>query len=529
MVGIPKLLELTLLATSACAFFIWPPLPCDPGEPCYVSGSNDVRGKTLVGAGGQFHSPSPPGGEPAPDGFISLSVEQRNADPNESHEAGAARAARDAKRIAHRFASLDSTRVPKRRSGRLAARTNTYAVVEPESTNRKDSAGIYHDPSDYAYFAKVQFGSSKKPLYMLLDTGSSTAWIMGSTCKSDACIYHNLFGVDDSKTLKLQSKEFRLAYGTGAVAGTLARDTISVAGISLDMAFGLANETSSDFTHFAFDGILGLDMAVGGTDGFITELVNQKVLQSNIFAVTLGRASDPVNEGQITFGGVDPSKYTGDITYTNLAKDNRGAWIIPIDGFGFGGKKVTFQGRTTYIDTGTSFAFGPPADVTALHKLIPGSTTVDEVTWYVPCSDSPIEVTFSGVTYKISAKDWQAGSGTSCRSNIYGREVVANGWLLGDVFLKNVYSVFDVDKKRIGFAAKVEPVTITTTSGAQTSQTASGTTSSNDTPTSADATGQSTKSQSATPSGKDSAGYQLKSNAYALVLGITVMAAAIVA
>ncbi|KAJ4413886.1 hypothetical protein N0V85_003394 [Neurospora sp. IMI 360204] len=457
------------------------------------------------------------------DGFISLSVVQRNADPNESLEAGAARAARDAKRIAYRFATLDSPRVPKKRS-KLAARTNTYSVVEPESTKRKDSAGIYHDPSDYAYFAKVQFGSSKKPLYMLLDTGSSTAWIMGATCKSDACVYHDLFGVDDSKTLKLQSKEFRLAYGTGVVQGTLARDSVSVAGISLNMSFGLANETSSDFTHFAFDGILGLDMAVGGTDGFITELVNQKVLKSNIFAVTLGRASDPINEGQITFGAVDSSKYTGDITYTNLANNNKGAWVIPIDGFGFGGKQVALKDRTTYIDTGTSFAFGPQSDVTALHKLIPGSTTVDQVTWYVPCSDSPIEVTFSGVTYKISAKDWQAGSGTSCRSNIYGREVVANGWLLGDVFLKNVYSVFDVDQKRIGFATKVEPAAATTTSGTQTSQTVAGTISSDGTPTSADATG-----QSATPSGKDSAGYQLKSNAYALVLGIAVMAAAMMA
>ncbi|KAK3397028.1 aspartic peptidase domain-containing protein [Sordaria brevicollis] len=520
MVGVSKLLELTLLATSASAFFIWPPLPCDPGEPCYVSGG--AGGKTLAAAGGQFHSPSPAGGPPETNGFISINVVQRNADPNESPESSAARAARDAKRIAHRFA-MDSSRVPNKRS-KLAARTNTYSVVEPAETKRKDSAGIYHDPSDYAYFAKVQFGSSKKPLYMLLDTGSSTAWIMGSTCKSDACIYHDLFGVQDSKTLKLQSKEFRLAYGTGAVAGTLARDSVSLAGISIDMSFGLANETSSDFTHFAFDGILGLDMAVGSTDGFITELVKQKVLQSNIFAVTLGRASDPNNEGQITFGAVDSTKYKGDITYTDLAKDNKGAWVIPIDGFGFGGKKVTLNGRTTYIDTGTSFAFGPQSDVTALHKLIPGSTTVDEVTWYVPCSDSPIEVTFSGVTYKISSKDWQAGSGTSCRSNIYGREVVAGGWLLGDVFLKNVYSVFDVDKKRIGFATKVEPTSPTTTTGSSSSQTSVGTISSDGTPTSADATG-----QSATPSDKDSAGYQLKSNAYALVLGITVMVAAMMA
>ena len=42
---------------------------------------------------------------------------------------------------------------------------------------------------------------------------------------------------------------------------------------------------------------------------------------------------------------------------------------------------------------------------------------------------------------------------------------MAGSWLLGDVFLKNVYSVFDADNKRIGFANKpVAPEVPKTTS-----------------------------------------------------------------
>ncbi len=328
------------------------------------------------------------------------------------------------------------------------------------------SAGIDQDGVDFSYFVEVGVGSNQKPLLMLLDTGAGITWLMGSTCKSTACTQHDTFGPSDSKTLTTNPKTFSVAYGTGSVSGSLVKDSLSTAGLNVDMTFGLANVTSDDFNNFPFDGILGLSMNNGTTDNFLQILNQTKSLPANIFSVALSRNSDGPNTGEVTFGATDPSKFTGDIGYTPIAKSSAGtSWAVFVDDFGFNGKKAGVTGRPSYIDTGTSWVLGPAADVAALHKLIPGATSTDGVNYQVPCdTTTPVEVIISGVSYAISPRDWIASGTGNCSSNIHGHEVIAGSWLLGDVFLKNVYAVFDFDQSRVGFAARPAPPPPTSTS-----------------------------------------------------------------
>jgi hypothetical protein len=266
---------------------------------------------------------------------------------------------------------------------------------------------------------------------------------------------HNTFGSGDSKTFQTTSQTFSIAYGSGTVSGSLVKDTISVAGLKLSMSFGTATDTSDQFTHFPFDGILGLSSRAGATDNFLQVLQSSKAVGSNVFGVSLSRTSDGPNNGEITFGGTDSSKYTGSISYTPVSSGGGGDWAIQMDDLSFDGKKSGVSNRLTYIDTGTSYMFGPPADIAALHKLIPGSASSDGITYTVPCgTTTPVTVTFAGASFTISSKDWVSATGTTCTSNFYGYAVVPDAWLLGDQFLKNVYAVFDADQKRIGFAAK---------------------------------------------------------------------------
>lgn len=97
----------------------------------------------------------------------------------------------------------------------------------------------------------------------------------------------------------------------------------------------------------------------------------------------------------------------------------------------------------------------PPTDAKKIHSLFPGAQADGEI-FNLPCkSQTPFQLIFSGVSYNMSPTDYIGspinGDDSMCTSNIIGRRPFEEDqWLVGDVFLKNVYSVFDYDKKRIG-------------------------------------------------------------------------------
>ncbi|KXJ96917.1 aspartic peptidase domain-containing protein [Microdochium bolleyi] len=335
----------------------------------------------------------------------------------------------------------------------LADRANNFNILPAVPTNGQFNEGISQDGADLTYFIDAKLGSKQKSLYMLLDTGASTTWVMGEGCQSEACNIHNSFGPDDSSTYTDTGAEFSVNYGSGSVTGHVIKDKMSIANLEVTMEFGAANVTSSDFKQFPFDGILGLSM---NTKSFLASLKDSGLVKSNTFGISLARAADGVNDGEIAFGGPNPSKYTGDISYTKVSSGN--SWVIPMDGVVVNGSPAKVNGLTAYIDTGTSYGFGPVSAVEAIFTQIEGAkpTTTEKIVWSVPCdAKADVAITFSGKSWQISAKDLIAKSSSGgCEGRIFGREVVQGAFLLGDVFLKNVYSVFDMDERRIGFAAK---------------------------------------------------------------------------
>ena len=319
---------------------------------------------------------------------------------------------------------------------------------------------IDEDGSDFSYFSVMRFGSKQQEMYMLVDTGSANTWVFGSDCQSSACSERSTFGNADSDTLNVTSTAWSLIYGTGQVGGELAHDTVAFANFSIDLSFGLASNASDDFNKYPMDGTLGL--GIPSSTAFnvptVMDVLNQlKLLRENLVGIHLQRESDNLRDGQITFGSVDQSKYNGALSYITCKTENK-MWEIPLEDASINGQPCNFDGKSAVIDTGTSYILMPFNDAQAIHQLIPGATNNGE-SFVIPCdTDVIVQFRFLGVSYDVGPSDYLGrASGSMCSSNIVGHQPFGpDQWILGDIFLKNVYTVFDFDKARIGEIAELE-------------------------------------------------------------------------
>ncbi|KAJ5907839.1 hypothetical protein N7495_000521 [Penicillium taxi] len=369
--------------------------------------------------------------------------------------------------------TLDIRKIPVRRD-------DTYAIVEADTPTLSMSAPLDQDGVDFSYFAVVEVGSQKEEMWLVLDTGSPSSWVFGTDCTSSVCEKHHRYDSDNSTTYDSNSSTISVAYGSGSIKGKLGQDTFSIADMDVKFSFGSGTSATSAFASYPIDGILGLgqSMTAGWTiPSFMDTVASEGYLKSNIVGFSLSRAADNAKNGEVNFGQVDTTKFVGEISYTSIDSD---IWSIPVDDVYVNGKACGFSSKSATIDTGTTYILIPPDDAKTVFSHISGSSESGEQ-FIIPCDTNvTLELEFSGVKYSISPKDYIGSkSGSGCVSTILGYQYSGvNQWLVGDVFLKNVYAVFDFDNNKVGFGAKTS---------SSSSSSSNETSSSSDTTTSTDA------------------------------------------
>ncbi|XP_077265103.1 lysosomal aspartic protease-like isoform X2 [Temnothorax americanus] len=115
------------------------------------------------------------------------------------------------------------------------------------------------------------------------------------------------------------------------------------------------------------------------------------------------------------------------------------------------------KGCQAIVDMGFSKIGGPPKDIAALKKKI------GVVNNTVPCDDDYIsklpDISFviGGKTFLLTGRDYILKLGVELGGNcIPGFQAVTQfdgiDWILGDVFIRRYYTVFDMGNDRVGFA-----------------------------------------------------------------------------
>ncbi|EPQ51649.1 acid protease [Gloeophyllum trabeum ATCC 11539] len=341
--------------------------------------------------------------------------------------------------------------------------------------------------ADSDYYGSVAIGTPAVSYNVILDTGSSDLWLASSSCSgcasssgggptSAASNSIPLFDPASSSTFKNLTTPFAIQYASGQATGTLGQDTVQVAGFQVsDQTFGVC-DTANGVLSSPLSGLMGLawqSLASSKATPVWQTLAASGQWDSGVMGFFLTRfgndshAKELEPGGQFSMGYVNDSLYTGSIDYQNVPSDQVAYWTLPVTSLTVQGKSISLptSGSNQYaaIDTGTTLIGGPSDLVQSLYSNIDGAqagTGSWEGYWFYPCSTSvSSSISFGGPSWSISPDDFEHtqvdSSGTQCVGAFFEVNTGDNtpGWIVGDAFLKNVYTAFRYSPPSVGFAS----------------------------------------------------------------------------
>eukprot|EP00028_Trichosphaerium_sp_Am-I-7-wt_P008821 CAMPEP_0168523844 /NCGR_PEP_ID=MMETSP0405-20121227/10247_1 /TAXON_ID=498012 /ORGANISM="Trichosphaerium sp, Strain Am-I-7 wt" /LENGTH=360 /DNA_ID=CAMNT_0008545839 /DNA_START=113 /DNA_END=1195 /DNA_ORIENTATION=+ len=328
------------------------------------------------------------------------------------------------------------------------------------------------DVQDASYFGPIGLGTPPQSFNVIFDTGSSNLWIPSKKCTTRTCTSHRQYDSSASSTYKANGTHWQIFYGTGDADGFLSTDTFSLADLKVkNQTFGEAlQEDPTAFGNAPFDGLMGLAFQSISQDKVVPPFYNmmaQGLISENLFGFWL--SNDPgKNGGEMDIGGIDNAKFTGPITYVPLAGEQY--WQFGVDSYGLAGSNLGWCNTRpcfSIADTGTSLFAGPVRYINALNRKL-GAMNIQGNWIFETCdiltSGPAFTVTISGVDFELTPEDYVLQipyqGQTVCLSGFQGMPAQAGSpdlYILGDIFIRKYYTIFDFGNKRVGFAKAVHP------------------------------------------------------------------------
>lgn len=322
----------------------------------------------------------------------------------------------------------------------------------------------YHIPIsnyyDSQFYGVVKIGNPPQPFDVVFDTSFSGLWIPSQKCKSSACAEHARYNGSVSSSYQETTDEIQINYGTAVVKGKIARDTVSIGALSIvDQEFGEAYKVfGSVFREAPFDGVFGLgfdNIAAAEMTSPIQNMLQDKLMHKPIFSLWLNGTEEQGKAGELILGGLDRSKFEGNIIFAPVVR--KGFWEVTLQKVYAGKEKISLR-RTAAIASGSTLNIIPEEDAYRLHRSLKFSKN-GEGRYIIPCGEvrllPKISLMIGSANFTLSPADYVIEWNEECMSAFVGHDIVSPTgpiWVLGSVFLRSYYTVFDMERNRVGFA-----------------------------------------------------------------------------
>ncbi|KAI0132928.1 pregnancy-associated glycoprotein 2 precursor [Xylariales sp. AK1849] len=329
--------------------------------------------------------------------------------------------------------------------------------------------------TDNQWYSTISIGTPPQEMTVLWDTGSSDLLLPRSTCTT--CANKTLFDSSKSTTFSNKPGTRRQAlFSTGAdsipfsvpegASGLTVHDTVKLGSLSVaSQEFLLCDKYAAALDTMPIDGIMGMGPPSSGTDkAWYWNLYANGLLDSPVFSFYTPPGE--LEGGVLTLGGIDNTKYTGQITYTAFSG---GGFTLAQSSILINGKAFTGSSAkgSAILDTGTAFMQTPSYAVAKqLYAQISSQITqIDEAgAWGASCDvldQVAPDLTFvlAGQKLVIPKKSFNLGEYPGqpgiCQALFNNPLSNFGGWLVGSPLLKQYYTVWDGVNKKIGWAQLV--------------------------------------------------------------------------
>ena len=305
------------------------------------------------------------------------------------------------------------------------------------------------------YTVTLNIGTPAQPQKFLLDTGSSDLW---TYCSS---VVDSGFNSSKSSTYKFLNNAFSIQYVKGNIKGDWIQDTVTLGDYVIQkQQLGLVHTAPGNEVDEIY-GILGVGYTKGESSVGIfygTEYPNlpkSLFLEKKINRISYSLYLDDVESksGSILFGGVDTSKYIGQL-YTVPITSDRSLQV-----------SCRYEDDTEYFDTvldsGTSLIYVPDAVFNKIKNKLSAELDPENGVYCLnSIPDSDITFDFSGAKVKVPGKELVLSLellGGKTTKYKYCLPVLPNSQssgynLLGDAFLRSAYVVYDLSQSEISIA-----------------------------------------------------------------------------